>query len=57
MPYQQGYKLPGEKASKLGHLDVLKSPLVQQLVHSLSRSAHKAGKWDDWQPFPPLENP
>jgi hypothetical protein len=32
MPYQAGHRLPGERASKLGHLDVIKSPLVQRLV-------------------------
>src|SRR5574341_602915 len=39
MPYPQGKNLPGERASKLGHLDVLKSPLVQQLVHSFEEPA------------------
>lgn len=34
MPYNQGNRLPGERASRLGHLDVLNSPLVNQLVHS-----------------------
>ena len=28
MPYQPGERLPGERASRLGHLDVLKSDLV-----------------------------
>ena len=31
MPYLKGTRLPGEKASKLGHLEVIKSPLVQQI--------------------------
>ena len=31
MPYQAGNRLPGERASKLGHLEVLKSPLVNSL--------------------------
>jgi len=31
MPYQSGNRLPGERASKLGHLEVIKSPLVQKL--------------------------
>lgn len=34
MPYQKGLRLPGEKASKLGHLEVIKSPLVQKLCHN-----------------------
>lgn len=33
MPYQGGKRLPGEYASKLGHLEVIKSDLVNQLVH------------------------
>ena len=32
MPYPIGIRLSGEKASKLGHLDVIKSPLVQKLI-------------------------
>lgn len=38
MPYRAGQRLPGEKASKLGHLEVLKSPLVQQLIASFNSS-------------------
>lgn len=32
MPYQGGSRLGRERASKLGHLDVLKSPLVRSIV-------------------------
>jgi hypothetical protein len=31
MPYQKGSRLPSERASKLGHLEVIQSPLVQKL--------------------------
>ena len=31
MPYQKGQRLPGEKASKLGHLEVIRSPSVRKL--------------------------
>ena len=31
MPYQKGHRLPGERASKLGHLEVIQCPLVQEL--------------------------
>jgi len=34
MPYGAGERLPGEKASKLGHLEVLKSDLVKKLCKS-----------------------
>ncbi len=32
MPYNAGTRLPGERASRLGHLEVLKSELVNKLV-------------------------
>jgi hypothetical protein len=31
MPYNAGTRLPGERASRLSHLDVLKSELVNKL--------------------------
>lgn len=34
MPYKGGERLPPERASKLGHLEVLKSDLVQRLCES-----------------------
>jgi len=34
MPYKYGERLPGERASRLGHLEVLKSELVNRLVKS-----------------------
>ncbi|MBI3611083.1 MAG: hypothetical protein HY204_10345 [Nitrospirae bacterium] len=34
MPYQAGHRLPPERASRLGHLDVLKSRLVKKLCES-----------------------
>lgn len=34
MPYQQSQRLPGERASRLGHLEVLKSDLVNRLCES-----------------------
>ena len=33
MPYRIGQRLPAEKASRLGHLDVLNSKLVKKLCH------------------------
>ena len=33
MPYEEGIRLPGERASKLGHLNVIKSPWVQSLIN------------------------
>lgn len=37
MPYQAGNRLPGERASKLGHLEVLKSPLVNKLCKNFEQ--------------------
>lgn len=37
MPYQQGSRLPGERASRLGHLDILDYPLVNELLNSFKR--------------------
>jgi hypothetical protein len=34
MPYQKSLRLPAEKASKLGHLEVIKCPLVQKLCQN-----------------------
>jgi hypothetical protein len=36
MPYQQGNRLPAERASKLGHLEVIQSPLVKKLCESFN---------------------
>lgn len=32
MPYHEGGRLPGERASRLGHLEILKSDLVKSLI-------------------------
>lgn len=34
MPYQKGLRLPAEKASKLGHLEVIQCPLVKNLCQN-----------------------
>ncbi|MBI5880306.1 MAG: hypothetical protein HZB53_21865 [Chloroflexi bacterium] len=53
MPYQPGKYLPGERASKLGHLEVLQSPLVQQLVKNFQLpEVDGADDKTAWQPFP-----
>jgi hypothetical protein len=50
MPYEASQRLPAERASRLGHLDVLKSPLVQKLCQSFEdtttpTSASPAASW------------
>jgi hypothetical protein len=34
MPYRSGERLPAQKASKIGHLDIIKNPLVKSLNES-----------------------
>ncbi len=50
MPYEAGQRLPGERASRLGHLDVLKSPLVNELCASFEdvgfRYKDPPAKWE-----------
>lgn len=55
MPYQQGQRLPAERASKLGHLEVIQSPLVQELCRNFSepdRDEFEQAHGDDWQSLP-----
>lgn len=54
MPYQQGNRLPGEAASKLGHLAVVENPWVQALVQSFDSapSTNDDGK-TQWVTFAP----
>lgn len=41
MPYQKSKRLPGERASKLGHLEVIQSELVQRLCKDFEDPEHK----------------
>lgn len=53
MPYTEGNRLPGERSSRLGHLDVLKSPLVQELCRSFEdQSIQNVKKNAQWQSMP-----
>lgn len=52
MPYPEGERLPGERASRLGHLDVLKSPLVKRLVDSFEETASVQAPQVAWAPIP-----
>ena len=53
MPYMKGDRLPGERASRLGHLEVLKSDLVKKLVLQFE-SNEPSTQVDSlqWQPIP-----
>lgn len=55
MPYQAGARLPGEYGSKLGHLDILNSDLVHQLINQFEfppadEMAPTTGQWQKFDP-------
>lgn len=53
MPYEQGHRLPGERANRLGHLEVLQSPLVNKLCQSFEDSGTKETEFLPlWEPIP-----
>jgi YVTN family beta-propeller protein len=58
MPYSEGTRLPGERASRLSHLDILKSPVVKKFVNSFE-SLHLEidSKEVTWQKMIMDENP
>jgi hypothetical protein len=41
MPYAKGTRLPGEMASKLGHLEIIQSEWVQDLIQKFEFSSHE----------------
>ncbi|MCW7506118.1 hypothetical protein [Leptospira paudalimensis] len=54
MPYQAGGNLPGENASKLGHMAVIQSPFVNDLLQSFyttKREQMKEEFLEKWLPF------
>ena len=55
MPYAQGTRLPGESASKLGHLAVIESPWVRSLVEDFEGAPPVDGDPSRtvWQAFAP----
>lgn len=54
MPYQGGNRLPGEQASKLGHLDVIKSELVNEIINQFENikpsEAESESTWEEINP-------
>lgn len=53
MPYQRSSRLPAEKASKLGHLEVIKSPLVQKLCKNFEDPNYTPSTSSaNWKPLP-----
>lgn len=58
MPYQAGHRLPGERASKLGHLDVIKSDLVNELVAKFENPESEDYQTDAvWEEIDKAEKP
>jgi hypothetical protein len=57
MPYQPGERLPGERASRLGHLDVLKSDLVKKLCGAFERGSATAPPPACWSSLPSQGEP
>lgn len=57
MPYGQGTRLPGEAASKLGHLAVIESPWVKSLVEDFESAPAVDGDPSNtvWQTFDPKD--
>lgn len=53
MPYREGPRLPGERASRLGHLEVLKSDLVRQLCERFEdNTIDEPTTIPVWEPLP-----
>lgn len=54
MPYQQGNRLPAERASKLGHLEVIQSDLVKKLCKSFNdpEVIEHTGSISRWESLP-----
>ncbi|GAI39925.1 unnamed protein product [marine sediment metagenome] len=53
MPYMKGDRLPAERASKLGHLEVLKSELVNRLVEQFEANGlATTADCSCWEPIP-----
>ena len=59
MPYSAGSRLPAERASRLGHLDVLKSDLVKKLVESFEDNTQSINNTSNpiWELLPEDEKP
>ncbi|MDX9987255.1 hypothetical protein [Thiothrix unzii] len=58
MPYKAGSRLPHERASKLGHLDVIKSNLVNALIEQFERpETHEIDSTISWLPIEEKASP
>jgi len=58
MPYQKSSRLPAETASRLGHLEVLKSPLVTRLYTQFDTNPSPVTPPPvAWQNLPPVGSP
>src|SRR4051812_4253572 len=57
MPYASGSRLPAESASKLGHLPVIQSDWVRELVSDFERAAEPSTDTSNtlWSTFNPAD--
>jgi hypothetical protein len=52
MPYRAGDRLPAERASRLGHLEVLKSELVNKLIKNFQENLIDVNEKAIWEQMP-----
>lgn len=59
MPYKASRRLPGERASRLAHLDVIASPLVRRLIDSFNETPGPTApvQGTEWQGLTQSEEP
>lgn len=58
MPFQKGLRLPGERASKLGHLEFMTNPLVQKICSQLvDVEPDPESSFKLWSPLEPGNDP
>ena len=58
MPYRAGSRLPAERASRLGHLEVISSDLVKRLCENFEEADQPSVLPElNWQPFSPDGDP
>jgi hypothetical protein len=58
LPYQRSTRLPGERASKIGHLDIIKSDLARKLVANFESYASQSNSHiSSWERIPSIGTP
>jgi hypothetical protein len=52
LPYQSGNRLSGERASRIGHLDVVNSEFAKRLIRSFEETKHQNFNSISWENIP-----